>query len=80
MEIERWYDERSERVNKRIRLLGSEYPQTFLESVRAYSAEEVAETLSEVGLAVTGRYGSFTGEEFRSESPRLILVARKSRQ
>lgn len=78
VEIERWYDERSERVNKRIRLLGSEYPQTFLESVRAYSAEEVADALAGAGLGVTARYGSFAGERFSHESPRLILVAHKS--
>jgi SAM-dependent methyltransferase len=78
VEIERWYDERSERVNKRIRLLGSEYPQTFLESVRAYSANEVAEALTTAGLAVTARFGSFAGEPFTAESPRLILVAHKS--
>ena len=78
VEIERWYDERSERVNKRIRLLGSEYPQTFLESVRAYSADEVGEALGDAGLTVTARFGSFAGEPFTPDSPRLILVAHKS--
>lgn len=78
VEIERWYDERSERVNKRIRLAGSAYPaRTFLESVRAYSAEDVAEALTSVGLSVTDRFGSFEGETFDSGSPRLIFVARK---
>ncbi len=80
VEIERWYDEVSERVNKRIRLLGSEYPQTFLESVRAYSADEVAEALAEADLGVTARFGSFAGEPFETDSPRLILVAHKNRR
>ena len=79
VEIERWYDERSERVNKRIRLVGSGYPiRTFLESVRAYAADEVAEALASVGLSVIDRFGSFEGDAFDRESPRLIFVARKS--
>ena len=79
VEIERWYDERSERVNKRIRLVGSGYPiRTFLESVRAYAADEVAEALAAVGLSVIDRFGSFEGDAFDRESPRLIFVARKS--
>jgi SAM-dependent methyltransferase len=78
VEIERWYDERSERINKRIRLAGSEHPRTFLESVRAYTADEVAEALAAVGLSVSDRYGSFAGDAFDSDSPRLIFVARKA--
>lgn len=78
VKIDRWYDERSERVNKRIRLVGSEYPlRTFVESVRAYAPEEVEGSLASVGLKVVDRFGSFAGEAFRYDSPRLILVARK---
>jgi SAM-dependent methyltransferase len=78
VEIERWYDERTERINKRIRLAGSEYPfRTFVESVRAYTPEEVSGALALVGLEVIGRYGGFSGDPFAPDSPRLILVARK---
>jgi SAM-dependent methyltransferase len=78
VEIERWYDERSERINKRIRLVGSDYPiRTFVESVRAYAPDEVEGSLEAVGLRVVERFGSFTGEAFRADSPRLILVARR---
>ncbi len=78
VEIERWYDERSERINKRIRLVGSEYPlKTFVESVRAYAPEEVEASLEAAGLSVVERFGSFSGAPFRHDSPRLILVARK---
>lgn len=78
VEIERWYDERSARINKRIRLTGGEYPyRTFVESVRAYTAAEVSSALADAGLSVTERFGSFSGEAFDRTSPRLILVARK---
>lgn len=78
VEIERWYDERNERVNKRIRLTGgASTPRTFLESVRAYTPEEVGEALAAAGLSVVDRLGSFEGAAFEADSPRLILVARK---
>ena len=78
VEIERWYDERSRRINKRIRLIGGEYPfRTFVESVRAYTAGEVEASLATVGLTVVDRFGSFDGEAYDRNSPRLILLARK---
>jgi ubiquinone/menaquinone biosynthesis C-methylase UbiE len=79
VEIERWYDERDERINKRIRLTGGGSPsRTFLESVRAYTPEEVADALVGAGLSVVARFGSFEGGAFAPDSPRLILVARKN--
>ena len=78
IEIERWYDERSERINKRIRLVGTEYPfRTFVESVRAYTSAEVETSLASVGLSVASRWGSFAGEPFSPNSQRLILLAAK---
>ena len=79
VEIERWYDERRERVNKRIRLAGGESPQrTFLESVRAYTAVEVSDALGTAGLSVIARFGSFEGDELDRDSLRLILVAQRN--
>lgn len=79
VEIERWYDERNERVNKRIRLTGGRSPsRTFLESVRAFTPEEVGDALAGAGLSVVTRLGSFEGDAFAPDSPRLILVARKN--
>jgi SAM-dependent methyltransferase len=78
IEIERWFDARTERVNKRIRVLAADRKaQTFLESVRAYSREEVEAALVSVGLEVDRLYGSFAGEDFRRDSERLILVGHK---
>jgi len=78
VEIERWFDMRTERVNKRIRVHspGREI-QTFLESVRAYAVAEVEEALVAAGLRVDKLHGNFAGEEFRSDSERLILIGHK---
>ena len=76
--IERWFDEEKQRVNKKIEIRAADgRKRSFLESVRAYREEEVTIGLHWAGLEVTGVYGSFDGEDFGAESPRLILVGRK---
>jgi SAM-dependent methyltransferase len=90
VEIERWFDESTERVNKRIRLHSSSLPDgsgepgpsdnlvpTYLESVRAYRPEEVTIGLKWAGLEVESLYGNFERESFHRDSERLILVGRK---
>lgn len=78
VEIERWFDSRTERINKRIRVHspGREV-ETFLESVRAYSREEVEIGLRWAGLELARTYGGFRGERFERDSERLILVGHK---
>jgi SAM-dependent methyltransferase len=79
VEIERWYDAATKRINKRIRVRaqGGGVPRAFLESVRAYQPDEVTIGLHWAGLEVTGLYGNFQGEAYGSDSERLILVGRK---
>ncbi len=78
VEIRRWWDGERRRINKRIRLTtpGRE-PRTFLESVRAYTLDEVTMELRRAGLDVTATFGSFAGEAYGRESERLILVGRR---
>lgn len=77
-EIQRWFDVSTQRVNKRIRVHSPNRPvQTFVESVRAYEKEEVLKGLEQAGLKVMALHGSFQGEEFNSDSERLILVGDK---
>ncbi len=92
-EIERWFDEETQRVNKRMRLIptgatgsagmggtgGSARVETYLESVRAYRPEEVTIGMKWAGLEVDALYGSFDGVPFASDSERLILVGRRQR-
>ncbi len=78
VEIDRWYDAASQRLNKRIRVVPDQGPaRTYLESVRAYQPEEVTVGLRWVGLALDQLYGSFRGEPYDRDSERLILVGKK---
>jgi SAM-dependent methyltransferase len=79
VEIERWYDAATKRINKRIRVQapGGGTARTFLESVRAYQPEEVTVGLHWAGLEVSGLFGNFKGDPYQSDSERLIIVGRK---
>ena len=79
IEIRRWWDEATRRVNKRIRLLrpGRE-PRSFLESVRGYHHDEVVIGLRWAGLEVTQAFGDFSGDSYDRDSERLILVGRRA--
>ncbi|HXT22271.1 MAG TPA: hypothetical protein VN923_16070, partial [Thermoanaerobaculia bacterium] len=71
------------RINKRIRLAALDATKaggearTFLESVRAYTLDEVTMGLRWAGLEVTATYGSFAGEAYGRDSERLIIVGRR---
>jgi SAM-dependent methyltransferase len=78
VEIERWYDAAKRRINKRIRLRRpGAPPRTYLESVRAYTRDEVVRGFGRAGLGITATYGGFEGEPTGGDSERLILVAQK---
>lgn len=82
VEIERWYDEETRRINKRMHLAGaagSDDPttDTYIESVRAYSRDEVTIGLRWAGLKVDSLFGNFSGEPFDRDSERLIIVGHR---
>lgn len=78
VEIDRWYDAASRRLNKRIRVVPDTGPaRTYLESVRAYEPSEVTAGLRFVGLTLDDLYGSFRGEPYDRDSERLILVGHR---
>lgn len=78
VEIERWFDAQTRRINKRMRLhRADDSANTYLESVRAYSRDEVTIGLRWAGLEVDDLYGNFQGDSFHRESERLILVGHK---
>ncbi len=79
VEIERWYDEETRRINKRMHLAGPADSEagTYLESVRAYSRDEVTIGLRRAGLKVDALFGNFSGEPFDRDSERLIIVGHR---
>ncbi len=79
-DVERWYDAATRRINKRITVKRADRPpRTFLESVRAYSPEEVTAGLGWAGLEVTDLCGNFHGDPYDRDSERLIIVGRRPR-
>lgn len=78
VDIERWWDARTSRFHKRIRLSSPGRPtRTFVESVRGYRAEEVTIGLRWAGLEVEEVFGDFEGSRHEPSSARLILVGSK---
>lgn len=80
VESERWFDPTTHRINKRITLRrDGEPPRTYLESVRAYTREEVTIGLRWAGLEVDHVFGDFHGGTYHRDSERLILVGHRPR-
>lgn len=78
LELERWYDPATQRINKRIDLVRPDGEvQSFRESVRAYGSEEVVIGLRWAGLEVDRLCGNFQGDPYDRDSERLILVGHK---
>ena len=76
--IERWFDPQTRRINKRMRIEATgKASSTYVESVRAYTREEVTIGLRWAGLEVENHFGNFQGDPFDRESERLILVGTK---
>ncbi len=65
------------RVEKTIQIEGPEGPESWNESVRLYSRQEMEEMLSKSGLKVETLIGSYRGDPFRPDSTRLILTGSK---
>jgi ubiquinone/menaquinone biosynthesis C-methylase UbiE len=68
---------RGGRVEKRITLLRGGRTQTFMESVRLYSMEDLSRMLERSGFGIERLFGNYGGEAFADSSPRCILFARK---
>ena len=60
------------RVEKTIQIQGPEGRDSWSESVRLYSRQEMGEMLSQAGLKVERLIGSYKGDPFQSDSTRLI--------
>jgi ubiquinone/menaquinone biosynthesis C-methylase UbiE len=76
--IRRWWKEDTRRIEKEIEVRRGGSTENFRESVRAYTAEELARMVEGAGLRVENLWGNFDGSSVGRDSPRLILLASKS--
>jgi len=76
--IRRWWNGQTRRIEKEIEVRRGGSTETFRESVRAYSAEELTRMVEGAGLRVEALWGNFDGSPVGSDSPRLILLASKN--
>jgi len=74
---ERWIENSTHRVNKRITLIKNGEKSVFNESVRMYNLQEIKNMLTYEGLRLMEVYGDFDGSEYVLDSPRMILVGKK---
>lgn len=72
----RWIED--SRINKKITLEWNDTKDTFHESVRLYTREDLEEMYEAAGLTPVGAFGTYDGDAHAAESPRLLLHARRS--
>jgi Methylase involved in ubiquinone/menaquinone biosynthesis len=73
VQIERWFDPSDRAFNKRITIGG----RRFMERVRGYDLDEIAEMFASSGLKIHDVFGDFDGSRYDHSSPRLIVVGTK---
>lgn len=75
--IRRWWNAETRRVEKEIEVRRGGSTETFRESVRGYTAEELTNMFEGAGLAVESLWGDFDGSTVGPGCPRLIVLASK---
>jgi len=76
--IRRSWDPSTSRLEKEIEVRRAGSSETFRESVRAYSLEELVAMLEKAGLRIASVWGDFDESPVGPDSPRLIVLAKKS--
>jgi len=66
-----------QRLEKEIHITGNEGEKIYVESVRLYWRDEMADLLASTGLKVLRSLGDYDGRPCTRESPRMILVAQR---
>jgi len=75
IEQRRWIED--DRINKEITLARNGRTETYRESVRLFTLDELKRMYENVGLALQATYGNYDGAPHTPASPRLLLYARK---
>lgn len=74
----RRFDAQRRRIHKRVEWIESEgRSREWTESVRVYEFEELTSVLQSVGLQVTQCFGDYDARAHDSNSPRMIILARR---
>lgn len=74
VKLDRWFDPADRSFNKRI-VIGQK---RYLERVRGYDLDEIAEMFTTADLKITAAFGDFDGAPFVGTSPRLILTGTRA--
>ncbi len=64
------------RVVKKISMIESNKKKDYYESVRLYSKEEMIKMLNQNSFEIKEVFGDYSGETFKKDSERLILIAK----
>lgn len=75
IEQRRWVED--DRINKEIVLARNGDTETYRESVRLFTLDDLKEMYDTVGLDLQATYGNYDGAPHTPKSPRLLLYARK---
>lgn len=76
---ERHYNQKEQRIEKKIKIKENGRVRTYRESVRLYTLAEMQAMLSAAKLTLLKTFGDFDGSDFTASSPRLILVGRREK-
>jgi cyclopropane fatty-acyl-phospholipid synthase-like methyltransferase len=74
--VRNYWDKDTQRIISRRIVNGRNDPKN-MSSMRLYTRRETEQFFEQAGLVVDAFYGSFSGEQFRRSSPRMITVGRK---
>jgi SAM-dependent methyltransferase len=74
---ERTYNQKDQRIEKKIRMKENGRLREYSESVRLYTLNEMQAMLAAAGLRLMNTFGDFDGSDFSAGSPRLILVGKR---
>jgi len=75
IEQHRWIE--NDRINKRITIDHDGDTETYRESVRLFTLDDLMTMYADVGLDLVTTYGDYDGSPYTDNSPRLLLYARR---
>lgn len=72
------FSDDKKRILKKIKIIEKNQKREYLESVRLFSKEELVKMLNKASYEVVDIFGDYEGNDYKKESPRLILISKAS--